>query len=62
MQFLKIAFTFAAALAVPASAASCIQFGACAEGNDIRQCTEGSCVQKLGQPCTIGGNIVICPV
>ncbi|EQB44285.1 hypothetical protein CGLO_16988 [Colletotrichum gloeosporioides Cg-14] len=61
MQFLKIVFTFAAALAVPASAATCIQLGACAEGNDIRQCTSGSCHQKLGQTCTISGNTVSCP-
>lgn len=42
-------------------AAICIQLGACAEGNDIRQCTSGSCHQKLGQTCTISGNSVSCP-
>ncbi|KAL0936889.1 uncharacterized protein CTRU02_209105 [Colletotrichum truncatum] len=61
MQFLKIVSALAVALAVPASAGTCIQLGACSEGNDIRQCTSGSCHQKLGQTCTISGNSVNCP-
>ncbi|WQF76856.1 hypothetical protein CDEST_01870 [Colletotrichum destructivum] len=61
MQLFSFITAIALALAVPSQAAVCIQLGACAEGNDIRQCTSGSCHQKLGQTCTITGSNVNCP-
>ncbi|KAF6812500.1 hypothetical protein CPLU01_14881 [Colletotrichum plurivorum] len=61
MQFFNIVLGIAFALAVPTQAGTCIQLGACAEGNNIQQCTSGSCHQKLGQTCTISGSNVSCP-
>ncbi|TDZ32364.1 hypothetical protein C8035_v012458 [Colletotrichum spinosum] len=61
MQLIKTLFAVAFALAVPASAGSCLGLGACGENNQVFQCATGSCISKVGEPCSVSGGKAACP-